>query len=166
MSIQMHDRFCRIALSIGGHRQSKTSGLNKNPRHRIVGIVQSFSVSDVDEWDAAPDKISMVDEQHTPNQVEDLLRLAEAGDRAAFVQLFDRDREKLKRMVCLRMDRRLSSRIDASDAIQEAWLFGRQWYMQYQPRYGATAAMMRNGLHASNRAAIDLSNLLRWNTEK
>jgi RNA polymerase sigma-70 factor (ECF subfamily) len=53
---------------------------------------------------------------------DDLLRDARAGDERALAALFTRYRERLKRMVRLRLDRRLTGRIDASDVIQEAFL--------------------------------------------
>jgi hypothetical protein len=52
----------------------------------------------------------------------DLLRSAKAGDERAVATLFTRYRERLKRMVALRLDRRLSGRVDASDVLQEAYL--------------------------------------------
>ena len=36
--------------------------------------------------------------------------------------LFDRDRDRLRRMVHLRLDRRLKGRVDASDVLQEAYV--------------------------------------------
>jgi RNA polymerase sigma-70 factor (ECF subfamily) len=51
-----------------------------------------------------------------------LLRLAARGDQAAWGTLLERSRDRLKRMVALRLDRRLQGRVDASDIIQEAHL--------------------------------------------
>jgi RNA polymerase sigma-70 factor (ECF subfamily) len=51
-----------------------------------------------------------------------LLEQARAGDQAALNELFGRHRPRLRRMVDLRLDRRLQSRIDASDVIQEAYV--------------------------------------------
>ena len=45
-----------------------------------------------------------------------------AGDPAAVDELFHRHRDRLRRMVDMRLDRRLQGRIDASDVIQEAHL--------------------------------------------
>src|SRR5262245_62389326 len=45
-----------------------------------------------------------------------------AGDPAAIEDLFARHRDRLRRMVDMRLDRRLQGRIDASDVIQEAHL--------------------------------------------
>ena len=53
---------------------------------------------------------------------DDLLDRARAGDPQALVDLFGRYRDRLKRMVRLRLDRRLQGRIDASDVLQEAYL--------------------------------------------
>jgi RNA polymerase sigma-70 factor (ECF subfamily) len=51
-----------------------------------------------------------------------LLEQARAGDQAALNELFGRNRARLRRMVELRLDRRLQSRIDASDVVQEAYV--------------------------------------------
>src|SRR5919201_643798 len=51
-----------------------------------------------------------------------LLEQARAGDQAALNEIFARHRERLRRMVELRLDRRLQARIDASDVIQEAYV--------------------------------------------
>ena len=45
---------------------------------------------------------------------EDLIARLNAGDQHAFVELFSRHRDRLKRMIEFRMDRRLSGREDAS----------------------------------------------------
>ena len=50
----------------------------------------------------------------------DLLARAAAGDQDALRQLFSRYRDRLKRMVHLRLSRRLSGRVDDSDVVQEA----------------------------------------------
>src|SRR5256885_788648 len=44
------------------------------------------------------------------------------GDRQALATLFDRYRDRLRRMVELRIDARLRARLDASDVLQEAFL--------------------------------------------
>jgi RNA polymerase sigma-70 factor (ECF subfamily) len=51
-----------------------------------------------------------------------LLRRLGDGDARAVAELFTRYRDRLKRMVRLRMDRRLQGRIDPSDVLQEAFL--------------------------------------------
>src|SRR5262245_36228828 len=57
-----------------------------------------------------------------PSETDDLLARAQAGDEQAFTDLFDHYRERLKRMIRLRLDRRLSGRVDASDVLQDAFL--------------------------------------------
>jgi RNA polymerase sigma-70 factor, ECF subfamily len=44
------------------------------------------------------------------------------GDAAAAAEFFQQHRDRLKRMVRLRLDRRLQGRLDASDVLQEAFL--------------------------------------------
>jgi RNA polymerase sigma-70 factor, ECF subfamily len=53
---------------------------------------------------------------------ERLLQQALAGEPAALNEMFSRHRERLRRMVQMRLDWRLHGRIDASDVIQDAWL--------------------------------------------
>lgn len=61
-----------------------------------------------------------------------LVSQALAGDTTALATLFNCLRERLKRMVKLRMDRRLQGRVDASDILQEAYLD----LAQRLPEYG------------------------------
>ena len=51
-----------------------------------------------------------------------LLERLRAGDRQALTDLFQRNRNRLRRMVELRMDTRLQGRVDASDVLQDAFL--------------------------------------------
>jgi RNA polymerase sigma-70 factor (ECF subfamily) len=51
-----------------------------------------------------------------------LLERARAGDQAALAEIFARHRDRLRRMVELRLDRRLQARLDPSDVIQDAYL--------------------------------------------
>jgi len=51
-----------------------------------------------------------------------LIQRAIAGDQLALADLFDRYRDRLKRMIRLRLDRRLSARVDPSDVLQDAYL--------------------------------------------
>jgi RNA polymerase sigma-70 factor (ECF subfamily) len=57
-----------------------------------------------------------------PSDTPNLLRRAAAGDAQALGGLFDRHRDRLRRMVQVRLDRRLKGRIDPSDVLQEAYL--------------------------------------------
>ena len=52
----------------------------------------------------------------------DLLRRAKAGDQQALAALFGRHRDRLRKLVRLRLDRRLSGRLDTSDVLQDAYL--------------------------------------------
>jgi RNA polymerase sigma-70 factor (ECF subfamily) len=60
-----------------------------------------------------------------------LLRRALAGDESALAALFDGHRQRLRRMIRLRLDRRLSGRVDASDVLQEAYLEVRKRLTEY-----------------------------------
>jgi RNA polymerase sigma-70 factor, ECF subfamily len=59
---------------------------------------------------------------HSPKEATHLIERLRAGDRAALADLFERYRDRLRRMVELRMDPRLRARLDASDVLQEAYL--------------------------------------------
>jgi DNA-directed RNA polymerase specialized sigma24 family protein len=60
----------------------------------------------------------MADPAGDENQV--LIERALAGDESALAALFDGYRNQLRRMIRLRLDRRLSGRVDSSDVLQEA----------------------------------------------
>jgi RNA polymerase sigma-70 factor (ECF subfamily) len=51
-----------------------------------------------------------------------LLEQAAAADPAAIGQLFHRHRDRLRRLISLRLDHRLQGRLDPSDVLQEAFL--------------------------------------------
>ena len=53
-------------------------------------------------------------------ETESLLDPAAAGDEVALWRLLDRHRERLRRMIAARLDRRLAARLDPSDVLQEA----------------------------------------------
>ena len=57
-----------------------------------------------------------------PTDTEQLVEKLRGGDRQALTDLFQRHRDRLRRMVELRMDPRLQSRVDASDVLQDAFL--------------------------------------------
>src|SRR6516164_10830849 len=72
-----------------------------------------------------------------PSEHRDLLRRAACGDERALAALFTHHRERLRRMVRLRLDRRLYGRIDPSDVLQEAYIdFARRF-----PEYAAHPAL-------------------------
>jgi RNA polymerase sigma-70 factor, ECF subfamily len=60
--------------------------------------------------------------KNNSGETADLLERARAADSAALTELFTRHRERLRRMVEMRLDRRLQARVDASDVIQDAFL--------------------------------------------
>ena len=57
-----------------------------------------------------------------PSDTVHLVERLRAGDRQALTDLFQRHRDRLRRMVDLRMDARLQGRVDASDVLQDAFL--------------------------------------------
>jgi len=57
-----------------------------------------------------------------PSDTVHLVERLRAGDRQALTDLFQRHRDRLRRMVELRMDARLQGRVDASDVLQDAFL--------------------------------------------
>ena len=63
--------------------------------------------------------------------VQNLVRRIAAGDQVALAEAFDRYRNRLRRMVLLRLDRRLQGRVDASDVLQEAYLDVAQRALEY-----------------------------------
>jgi RNA polymerase sigma-70 factor (ECF subfamily) len=56
------------------------------------------------------------------DQIEELTRLLRAGNTDAAAQLFVLCRDRLRKMVRLRLDQRLQGRLDPSDVLQEAFL--------------------------------------------
>src|SRR6516162_4778716 len=62
---------------------------------------------------------------------DDLLQAAQNGDEAALAALVEHHRERLERMVRLRMDRRLQGRVDPADVVQEAYLALRGKFPRY-----------------------------------
>jgi len=57
-----------------------------------------------------------------PGDPSDPIEQLRGGDREALATLFDQYRDRLRRMVELRIDARLRARLDASDVLQEAFL--------------------------------------------
>jgi RNA polymerase sigma-70 factor (ECF subfamily) len=53
-------------------------------------------------------------------ETESLLERAREGDAAARSELLELHRERLRRMVAIRVDKRLAARVDPSDIVQEA----------------------------------------------
>jgi len=57
-----------------------------------------------------------------PSDTVDLIERLRGGDRRALADLFQQNRDRLRRMVELRMDARLHGRVDASDVLQDGFL--------------------------------------------
>jgi RNA polymerase sigma-70 factor (ECF subfamily) len=66
----------------------------------------------------------------------ELMRAVEGQEGPGIPDLLDRHRERLRRMVACRMDRRLASRLDPSDVVQETFIHARQKLPAYlrEPR--------------------------------
>jgi RNA polymerase sigma-70 factor (ECF subfamily) len=62
---------------------------------------------------------------------EELFDTARNGDEDALAVLVERHRERLERMVRLRLDRRLQRRVDPADVVQDAYLAVRKKFPQY-----------------------------------
>jgi RNA polymerase sigma-70 factor (ECF subfamily) len=58
----------------------------------------------------------------TPDDPGDAIDVLKGGGRGALAELFDKHRDRLRRMVELRLDPRLRGRLDASDVVQDAFL--------------------------------------------
>src|SRR5688500_12996049 len=58
----------------------------------------------------------------TPGDATDPIDLLRGGDSQALARLFDEHRDRLRRMVELRLSPRLRARLDPSDVLQEAFL--------------------------------------------
>src|SRR5262245_55903290 len=65
---------------------------------------------------------------------DEWLQRAYLGDAQALAALFAHYRERLRRMIRLRLDRRLSGRVDASDVLQEAYLEVHRRFAEYRDR--------------------------------
>jgi RNA polymerase sigma-70 factor (ECF subfamily) len=65
-----------------------------------------------------------------------LIERSQAGDTEALNELFSRHRERLRRMVELRLDHQLQARVDASDVVQDAYVEAVQRLGEYlrEPR--------------------------------
>src|SRR5258707_750464 len=60
--------------------------------------------------------------ENNSTETVQLIERARAGDQDALNEIFARHRDRLRRMVEVRLDWRLHARIDASDVIQDAYL--------------------------------------------
>src|SRR3954452_11478727 len=62
---------------------------------------------------------------------EELLDAARDGDEGALAALVERHRDRLERMVRLRMERRLQGRVDPADVLHDAYLAMRGKFPHY-----------------------------------
>ena len=60
--------------------------------------------------------------ENNSTETVQLIERARAGDQDALNEIFTRHRDRLRRMVEVRLDWRLQARVDASDVIQDAYL--------------------------------------------
>jgi RNA polymerase sigma-70 factor (ECF subfamily) len=65
--------------------------------------------------------------------LKDLMQRVLVGDQQSATVLFERFRERLFRIVRLRMDQRLKGRVDSEDIVQEAYLDASQRLESYAP---------------------------------
>jgi RNA polymerase sigma-70 factor (ECF subfamily) len=65
------------------------------------------------------------------NETDQLLERAGGGDLAARQLLLSRHRDRLLRMVALRLDRRLAARVDPSDIVQESLADAHRHFAEY-----------------------------------
>ena len=65
------------------------------------------------------------------SETERLLGLASSGDDSARQVLLDRHRARLRRMVVVRLDRRLASRVDPSDVVQETLVEAHRQFSEF-----------------------------------
>ena len=67
-------------------------------------------------------------------EIDALLRRVRQGDEQSLNEVFQRYRNRLRRMVEMRLDRRLRGRVDPSDVLQEAFLEAAKRLDQYLSR--------------------------------
>ena len=61
----------------------------------------------------------------------ELIRRASEGDQSALRKLFDCHRERLRRMIAVRLDPALAPRVDPSDVVQESFMEASQKLLDY-----------------------------------
>jgi RNA polymerase sigma-70 factor (ECF subfamily) len=63
-----------------------------------------------------------------------LVRAVQAGDAQALGELFERYRERVQRIVRIRMGAKVRSLLDSSDIVQETWLVAQRNIGRFEPR--------------------------------
>ena len=80
--------------------------------------------------------ISLTAEANDDSETIRLVEQAATGDEQAWAELIARHRDRLKRMIAVRMDHRLQGRVDPSDVIQEACLVASKQIANYAANPG------------------------------
>ena len=96
-----------------------------------VGVFVVTCLTHVNPVIPMPEPSSVVMAKPGAAEIEALLVRALEGDERAFAALFDAQRERLRRLVRLRLDRRLSGRVDSDDVLQDAYLEARKRLADY-----------------------------------
>jgi len=96
-------------------------------RARIFGVPAARVCVNVSVACGLPEALD-VDE---PKEFEPLLARLKGGDQAALGELFAHHRERLRRMVEMRLDVRLNGRISSSDVLQETYIAALQRVNHY-----------------------------------
>jgi RNA polymerase sigma-70 factor (ECF subfamily) len=85
---------------------------------------------------------------------DDALARLRSGGLKALAELFTEHRDRLERMVRFRMDRRVSSRVDVADVLQEAYLDAAKRVEAYLARPEAPFFVWLRGIAANTLADI------------
>ena len=90
--------------------------------HDVVGALREPESAPGDLKSSFPVPLSdwRTDKDKTPGDPTDPIEQLRGGDRQALATLFDKHRDRLRRMVELRIDARLRARLDPSDVLQDA----------------------------------------------
>src|SRR6516162_6778692 len=87
------------------------------------------------------------------NDLGELIERA-ARDPAAVGELFDVHRDRLRRMIRVRLDHRLQGRLDASDVLQEAYLEFARSFPAYVQKPGVPFYMWLRHITGRNMQAL------------
>ena len=68
-----------------------------------------------------------------PADTTECLNRVRAGDAGALAELFEAHRARLRRMVDLRLDGRVATRLDPSDVLQEVYLDAARQVAEFRP---------------------------------
>ncbi len=93
-----------------------------------------ISLSQRVTYDGTCNGVKMDETTADSRQTQSLLEQVQTGDSTAFEQLFARHQDYLRNIIEMRMDRRLKSRFDASDVLQETHLEVSERLQEYLAR--------------------------------